>query len=272
MNDHLSSATLNELVDGELAGEELALVNSHLLGCPQCTSSVLAVSLLKSATGRAGQRYVPASDLRERLANLLDQEPLRTPSGPLSELRPARGLASYGWVAAAATLLICGTLFGVLRNEQRREAESSQVAELVTEVCDQHIASLATNAPPEVISSDRHTVKPWFQGKLPFSFNLPQNLPADTTLDGADLTYLHNQPTAQLLYSIGKHHVSVFLQQRTGSAESGSIEAGHSGFYVKGFHTDDLQVVAVSDVDPARLADLLDRLKQAQPGTQGRPQ
>ena len=88
-------------------------------------------------------------------------------------------------------------------------------AALMTEVSDQHIATLAANLPPQVLSSDRHTVKPWFQGKIPFSFNLPEGLPADTKLEGANLVYLHNRPVAQLLYDIGRHRVSVFVQQRT---------------------------------------------------------
>ena len=69
----------------------------------------------------------------------------------------------------------------------------------------------SSGASPEVISTDRHTVKPWFQGKLPFSFNLPDNLPADTILRGGDLTYLNGQPAALLLFTIHKHEVSVFL-------------------------------------------------------------
>jgi anti-sigma factor RsiW len=153
------------------------------------------------------------------------------------------------------------------RNAQRTSAD---FAGLVTEVCDQHIATLAADSPPEVISSDRHTVKPWFQGKIPFSFNLPQDLPADTTLDGANLTYLRSQPTAQLLYSIGKHHVSVFVQQRDSATAESNLSADHSGFHVTGFRTNDLEVVAISDVDPARLSDLVSRIEQVQTESPGR--
>jgi anti-sigma factor RsiW len=170
-------------------------------------------------------------------------------------------------VVAVAVLLVCISLF-VDRHQQQTSFES---ASLVTEVSDQHIATLAANSPPEVISSDRHTVKPWFQGKIPFTFNLPENLPGDTTLDGANLTYLHNRPTAQLLYSIGKHRVSVFVQQRTDAAPADGLLANHSGFHLTGFRTPDLQVVAISDVDPARLSDLADRIRQAQTG-QGQPE
>jgi anti-sigma factor RsiW len=264
LSDHLSSATLSALADGELVGDELVRVNLHLAACPQCTSSALVQSLLKSATSRAGRRFVPPPDLQERLARLAAHETVYPQAATPETPRRALGFANYGWIAAAAVLLVCASLLIVLHHMQRGAVEPSEIAGLVTEVSDQHIATLAANAPPEVISSDRHTVKPWFQGKLPFSFNLPQNLPGDMTLDGANLTYLHSQPTAQLLYSIGRHHVSVFVQQRMGGAGSARIDADHAGFHVKGFRTEDLEAVAVSDVDPARLADLLGRIEQAQ--------
>jgi anti-sigma factor RsiW len=257
MSDHLSPTVLNALADGELSGEQLILVHEHLADCPRCTSSALAQSLLKSATARAGHRYTPPPELRARL------ERQASPPQPAAfdTVRPAWGIGRYGWATAAAALLVCIGLLFVQHDAQQASYES---ASLVTEVCDQHIATLAANSPPQVISSDRHTVKPWFQGKIAFSFGLPENLPADTTLDGANLAYLHNQPAAQLLYSVGKHRVSVFIQQRTGATGSNRLLADHSGFHVTGFQTADLEVVAVSDVEPTRLADLTNRIKQAQ--------
>lgn len=269
MNDHLSPAMLNALADGELSEEQLVRANEHLAGCPQCTSDALGQSLLKSATARAGQRYTLPLQFGAHMSQTIAQEtahPKAFSSGQTRRRRPDPGY--YGWLAAVATLLVCISLFLVQRHAQQTSHESEN---LVTEACDQHIATLAANSPPEVISSDRHTVKPWFQGKIPFSFNLPQGLPDDTTLDGANLTYLHSQPTAQLLYSIGKHHVSVFIQQRENGSVSSSLVADHSGFHITGFHTLDLDVVAVSDVDPARLSDLVSRIEQAQVGVEEQP-
>jgi anti-sigma factor RsiW len=134
----------------------------------------------------------------------------------------------------------------------------------VTEVCDQHIETLAENREPQVLSSDRHTVKPWFQGKIPFTFNLPEGLPEDTKLDGANLAYLHNQPVAQLLYSIGKHRVSVFVRERGETGVSQEFVTEHSGFHVVTANTPELELVAVSDVDPARLRGLVSAIGRAQ--------
>ena len=272
MTGHLSHVTLSALADGELSAEELASANEHLTGCPACTSQALSETLLKSATARADQRYALPPHLQRRIAKLASR-PGPTPSAAgvrsgASSRESVWSLGSLGWLAAAAVLLIAVSI-GLL---QQRRASSRQASDtyaaLVTEVSDQHIATLAAGPAPEVISTDRHTVKPWFQGKLPFSFNLPENLPANTTLDGANLAYLGNQPVAQLLYSIGKHRVSVFVRER--STSSDVKQAEHSGFHVAGFDTDDLEGIAVSDVDPSRLRDLVAAIRQAQSGASSR--
>jgi anti-sigma factor RsiW len=266
LSDHLSSAILNALADGELSSGQLVLVNEHLAGCPQCTSSALVESLLKSATARAGQRYAIPGDLLGKMERLASAEVSHAPGSiSLSSARPVSGMGSFGWTALAALLLVCAS-FLFVRHWTRQYSAASEDAGLVTEACDQHVATLAANAPPEVISSDRHTVKPWFQGKIPFSFNLPQDLPGDTTLDGANLTYLRSQPTAQLLYSIGKHRVSVFVRQRGTRSDENILFINHSGFHLASFSTDDLEVVAVSDVEAARFDDLVGRIERAQMG------
>jgi anti-sigma factor RsiW len=251
MSDHLSPSVLNGLADGELSAEQLAAANQHLAGCPACTSNALYQSLLKAATAKAGQRYSPPPQLADRLTRL-------TPSRPEAENRyPQQWRFIWGWVVAAALLVVAASTMMVQRS-------SSEHAALATEVFDQHVATLAAGVPPQVVSSDRHTVKPWFQGKLPFSFNLPESLPRDTTLDGANLTYLDNQPVAQLLYSIGKHRVSVFVRERAGAASSEQAPAERAGFHVMKFSTDDLEGVAVSDADPGRLGELVSEIRQAQ--------
>jgi anti-sigma factor RsiW len=271
MTDHLSHAILSALVDGELTSDQLVSANQHLAECPSCTSYALHQSLLKSATAKTGQRYAPSPQLRERLRSLASQTnpQLQKSSGrmvPISSPQPASRLGSLGWVAAAALIFVAVSLLFVQGATQRAEKASAERAAQVTEAFDQHVATLANNQPLQVISTDRHTVKPWFQGRIPFSFNLPQSLPSDTTLDGANLTYLDNQPVAQLLYSIGKHRVSVFLRQGSGAAAGSELMTERSGFHIRGFNTDDLEAVAVSDVDPARLAELVSALRHAQIG------
>lgn len=276
MSDHLSQVALDALADGELTAEQLALANEHLAGCAACTAKALQQSLLKSATAKAGQRYAPPSQLHARLARLVSEEKTKQSAhgARIKDTAPSRRLSfgSLGWAVAALLLVVSVSYTLIQRFNHRAELAAAEQTALVSEAFDQHVATLAVNAPPQVVSTDRHTVKPWFQGKIPFSFNLPQSLPSDTTLDGANLAYLGNQPVAQLLFSIGKHRVSVFLRQRPGATAAKPFATDRAGFHVMGFSTDSLEVCAVSDVEPTRLAELVSAIQQAQSGDLRQPQ
>jgi anti-sigma factor RsiW len=263
MTEHLSQADLNALADGELSAEQLALVNDHLEVCPACTSQALLQTLLKTNIAKAGRRYAMPAGLEERMKRVAASHT----NAIVSTSSSARRSMAPGWATAAAILLvIVSGLFLLSQRSRQAEVASIEYRAQVGEVYDLHIATLAAGLGPQVVSSDRHTVKPWFQGKLPFSFNLPDNLPNDTKLDGANLTYLDNQPVAQLLYTIGRHRVSVFLRQRRSAEPTEGRQSEHSGFRVISEGVGDLDIVAVSDVDPARLAGLVDIIRSVQTG------
>lgn len=263
MSHHLSSSILSALADGQLETEDMAAANQHLAGCPACSSEALSQFLLKGTVARAGRRYEPSSEFQERIAKRASGQPtdgLHT-SG---EANHASRMNLARWGALAALLLVCISIGLVWNTWMRTDRSDARNVALAGEVLDQHIAVMATGVSPQVISTDRHTVKPWFQGKLPFSFNLPADLPSGVTLDGADLTYVGGQPTAQLLYSIGKHRASVFVREVSPATAKRPIETERSGFHVDGFSTGHLQVIAVSDADPSRLRDLVSALERAQ--------
>jgi anti-sigma factor RsiW len=165
---------------------------------------------------------------------------------------------ALAWVALAAALLLTVSLLGWRQLHQN--------STLAAELLDQHLATLSSGATPQVISTDRHTVKPWFQGRLPFSFNLPDAgaLPRDTALIGADLTYINGQPAALLLFTIHKHEVSIFLTQRASSPTLTTLPSTRAGFTIHTAATPDLRIVAVSDVNPAELDLLVTAVVQAQ--------
>jgi anti-sigma factor RsiW len=73
MGNHLTAAMLNALVDGELTGQEFERANRHLSSCSACTGNALDLSLLKSATAKAGRRYAPPAHLPERLMRLAER-------------------------------------------------------------------------------------------------------------------------------------------------------------------------------------------------------
>jgi anti-sigma factor RsiW len=262
MTDHLSQVTINALADGELSADQMAVANDHLAVCPACTSTALVQTLLKTNVAKAAQRYEVPPGLEQRLKNLAFQ----TNPGTAQTSRPAGRSALAGWAVAALLLLVFSGTIGMLHRGRQTEVASVEQSAQITEVCDLHIATLAAGQDPQVISSDRHTVKPWFQGKLPFSFNLPETLPGETKLDGANLAYLHNQPVAQLLYHIGRHRVSVFVTQRRSNDAVSESQAEYSGFRVVNAGVGKLELVAVSDLDPARLSELVGIIRGVQTG------
>jgi anti-sigma factor RsiW len=247
--DHLTPEDITSLIDGELSAESEQTAKAHLKDCHTCALEVLAAQQLKLATRQAAQRFVPSSETLVRLQ-------ARTSQGPAN---PGRSIAwrFAAWGSLAAALLL-GLL--IVASWQYRQADA-----LSAELLDQHLAVLSDTSAPQVISSDRHTVKPWFQGKLPFSFNLPEPnlLPPDSALLGADLTYVKGRPSALLLFSIHKHRVSVFVSQ--GEALPVLLLSNvRSGFQVTHANAAGLEFVAVSDVNRSELEALMIVLTKAQ--------
>ena len=259
--EHLGPDKLSAFIDGELPSVEQLGIERHLTTCHACTLRVLSAVQLKAATARAGHRFAPPPDALARLTARLHSEHAQPKVKPQVETKKNARIYSMrrlAWVGLAAALLLAVSLVGWQQIHQTNS--------LSAELLDQHLSTLSSGATPQVISTDRHTVKPWFQGRLPFSFNLPdaQALPPDTTLKGANLTYLKGQPAALLLFTIHKHQVSVFVTQRSGGPNLAALPGVRSGFTIDSAATRDLQIVAVSDVNPADLQALVAVLAKAQ--------
>jgi anti-sigma factor RsiW len=267
LTEHLTPEQVSAYIDGELppaSRNEIDQqgIDQHLATCHACTLRVLTATQLKAATARAGQRFAPPPEAFARLTAKLHSQPQAQPE-PQSQLQPKKTARIYSirpaaWSALAAALVLTVSLMGW--------RQLHQTDTLAAELLDQHLATLSTASTPQVISTDRHTVKPWFQGRLPFSFNLPDTeaLPPDTALKGADLAYLNGKPAALLLFTIHKHQVSIFLTQPATIPTLASLPNTRAGFTLHTATTPDLQIIAVSDVNPAELDALVAVLVHAQ--------
>jgi anti-sigma factor RsiW len=241
---------LDAFVDGTQSSASAAAgprLEEHLSSCPLCTAEVIRRIQLKRAIGAAGARYVPSPELRKRVAD---------------RVRPGRKhLQMRQWIpglaAAAAAILICAAS---LQLWLRHQAGEQAIAQLV----DLHVGTIASPNPVDVVSDDRHTVKPWFQGKLPFTFNLPDLDNGPYKLRGGRLVYLDNRPGAQLLFELRKHEFSVFMvQQGDWQALPGSIKVRRNGFSVECWTQNKLRFAIVSDANPSDVRGLADLLKGA---------
>jgi len=137
---------------------------------------------------------------------------------------------------------------------------------IFSEIADLHVATLASSSPVDVISTDRHTVKPWFQGRIPFAFNLPDLQNSEFTLLGGRMTYLGQTPGAHLIYDARKHHISVFVfQERSLPArlDEDSRAPKQLSFNMETWSQDGLRYFVIGDASAADVDSLAKLLKAA---------
>jgi anti-sigma factor RsiW len=160
--------------------------------------------------------------------------------------------------AAAVLLLLVGSAGLWVRHSQHEQA--------LTELADLHVATLASTNPVDVVSTDQHTVKPWFAGKLPFSFNLPELQGSPFRLVGGRLAYFEHSPGAQLLFDVRKHQLSVFIfQDHPGTIpfNAGTTTARKLAFNMETWAEGGLRYFIISDASPADVRDLSQFLRSA---------
>ena len=226
-------------VDGELEPAAQQALASHLEGCPGCTAAVLEQQELKKAVRIAGKRFTAPPELYAQVRRQIN---------PQTRPRP-----SWRWALVTACLVAIAALAGSWFSPSR---ENTVIAQLM----DQHVIMLASANPVDVISSDKHTVKPWFQGKLPFTFNLPE-LAADSPfkLLGGKLVYAQQSPGAELVYQVRQHKISVFIFQARDVHDEPA--AGGHAFTVNGWQQGGMQYYVITDAareDAEQLRSLLE--------------
>ncbi len=201
---------LDAYLDGELDSAAARELSAHMRSCGECAAAALERVQVKRAVATAGKRYEPSAEFRARVLKSV------TAKTPTSQKRDVGRPAGRGWLwwflaVPALSLLVISLLvnFYVGREKARRQ-------QVYSELIDVHVETLASASPVDVVSTDRHTVKPWFQGKIPFTFNLPELAGTDFTLLGGRVAYLGQSPGAQLIYQLRKHEISVFIFQDRG--------------------------------------------------------
>jgi anti-sigma factor RsiW len=198
---------LDLYLDGELATAEASVLRAHLNGCAACAVDALDRVQLKRSVQVAGKRYEPSAELRVRIQSTIATTTAKTIAKPDSKQPRLAGALGWRIVFVPALVVLIFTLgvnFYVGRGRAARERVYSELADL-------HVATLASATPVDVVSSDKHTVKPWFQGKIPFTFNLPELQGSEFTLLGGRVTYLEQTPGAHLIFRVRKHEISVFI-------------------------------------------------------------
>ena len=188
-------AKLDTYLDGELPEAETRTFDGHVRSCQSCSADALTRIQMKRTIQVAGRRFTPSAEFRRRVQQGIASKPRRS--------------LGLGWMfaLAAAVILAVGAVTSTYVGTR------SDRGQVFSEIADLHVATLASSSPVDVISTDRHTVKPWFQGRIPFAFNLPELQNSEFSLLGGRMTYLDQTPGAHLIYDVRKHHISVFVFQ-----------------------------------------------------------
>jgi len=250
MSCELWHAKLEQYVDSELHGDEAVEVETHLRQCQSCAADALGRMRLKGMTHTAGKRFAPAPEFRLKIAQQVAKQ-----------TKPRLWGWRLGWRMGAvmAVLLVAISLSAFWTGHLQRERQLGELADL-------HVATLASANPIDVVSTDRHTVKPWFAGKLPFTFNLPELQSSPFQLVGGRVAYFEQSPGAQLLFQVRKHQISVFIFSERSLAtrmNSANLVEHKLDFTIQTWSQNGLRYFVISDASPADVAGLSDLLKHA---------
>jgi anti-sigma factor RsiW len=239
-------ANVDTYLDGELSEKETRRYDAHVRSCASCSGNVLACLQTKRTIQVAGRRFTPSADFRKRVRQ--------------SVAHKTKGSHRLGWMFAAATVIIL--MVGALSSTYMGTRSGRD--QVFSEIADLHVATLASSSLVDVISTDRHTVKPWFQGKIPFAFNLPDLKNSELSLLGGKMTYLDQMPGAHLIYDVRKHHISVFVFQERSlrtKLDENSLSPKNMSFNVETWSQGGLRYFVIGDANAADINHLAELFK-----------
>ncbi len=257
MNCNQTTALIAAHADGELDLLRAHAVARHLRTCPDCAASRQQLIALRTRIRTEAPRFVAPADLRARVSDTLAgwQDAAPPPRMPLRARWGLLGAGALAGCAATVLALMVGTALVDWRARDDIAAEA--VAAHVRAQLDNHLIAIA--------SSDQHTVKPWLSQRLDYSPPVQDFADAGFPLAGGRLDQLARQPVATLVYHYRLHTVDVFV--RPASGQSALEMRTLRGFNVASATGAGMQWVAVSDVSP----DMLSQLVRRMAGSAGAP-
>lgn len=256
MNCEDADLLLHALVDGELDAGHAREVERHLAGCPRCTAALAGLRATRRALRSVPLRREAPAALRARIEAALPPPHARVETTDRRTLLKgfAFGSAVSGAVAATALVLM------VRSNDDRR---------LRGDLVSAHLRSLQGTRLTDVETGDRHTVKPWFNGRLDVAPPVVDLTAKGFTLLGGRLDYLDGKPVAAIVYKRRRHVINLFVEQST-AADTSSGASTVQGFNVRHWVDGGLAFWAVSDIvadELAEFASVFEAARRASDGT-----
>jgi anti-sigma factor RsiW len=228
---------VHALIDGELDAGHTREVEAHVANCPGCAGRLRDYRVMRQALSEPALRYQAPAALRARIEGAL---PARRAAAP-SRRSLLKGLAMGSVLsgALAASLVV----FVVRRDEDQR---------ILGDVVSAHLRALQGDHLIDVASSDQHTVKPWFNGRLDVAPPVIDLTAQGFTLIGGRLDYIDGRPVAAIIYKRRAHVINLFVAPVMGPERRATIEQVQ-GFNIWRWTRSDLGFWAVSDINAEEL-------------------
>jgi anti-sigma factor RsiW len=235
---------IHALIDDELDAGHAAEVEAHVLTCADCTAELEALRAMRAAMADAGLKERAPAHLRSRIEAALPSAPRR---GALAS-RIASWLDFLGGltVGTALSAVVAATLvIAVIHGDATQRVNEEAVAA--------HVRSLQAGHLTDVQTSDQHTVKPWFNGKLDLAPPVVDLTAQGFTLVGGRLDYIDGEAAASIVYRRRNHVINLFVMRHAGAERGGAKTETVHGFNVRSWTQNGLDFRAVSDINAGEL-------------------
>ena len=248
MNCEMAKVLVNALIDGELDAGHAQEVEAHVETCPTCAAALARVRDVHLAMARLDLRHKAPMGLISRIEAALPR-PATIKTDRRTLLKGfALGATLSGAVAASGLLLLV-----------RDDREHQMAGDLVSA----HLRSLQGARLTDVETSDQHTVKPWFNGKVDVAPPVADLTAKGFTLLGGRLDYLDGKAVAAIVYKRRKHVINLFVEQSAQAIDQAPAARSAQGFNIQHWTEAGLEFWAISDIDAEELAEFHNALSAA---------
>jgi len=229
---------LHAYVDGELDLANARETERHLRSCADCRGTEKAIRELRSALTSEATAYRAPAHLRRKVRAALRRE-----------AKSSRQILSP-WLTFATGAAFAAILLGFVFFQTTRAARTNAI---VDQVVANHVRSLLAAQLVDVVSSDQHAVKPWFDGKIDFAPEVRDLSTDGFPLVGGRLDYLDGKTVAALVYQRNKHPINLFITPATTSRNTSPTMVARRGYNILAWANKGMNYWAVSDLNQAEL-------------------
>jgi anti-sigma factor RsiW len=240
---------LNAYVDGELDSAGSLSVESHVQRCASCMADVDRLRALSSSIQGGGLRFKAPQNLKRNVKAAIRAANPETKSS----------FFNWRWASALASAVVVVILGWAVTTQWTR---SSEEALLVNDIISSHVRSMMANHITDVASSDSHTVKPWFGGKLDYSPPAKDLTEQGFRLIGGRLDYLDNRPVAAVVYQRSQHFINLFVWPSNNPAIRQEDQLARQGYNLLHWTKDGMTYWLVSELNLTELSECARLLKE----------